>query len=223
MSALTRATEPVDTTPAGDGDSVVAPQKLEADIASIYLARLEGLFNRDALGLDGDTPSEDSFLGRIGKAAFWTCALCKKDQLRYSPAAQLHLQRLFAANDKFRFHDYCQVWGQSFYAARHDIDSARDLLLLFLDQNLPHLKQLYILEQPHNQDLALDALAIERCLDSAANTMLFIGDRFARWVLDDWLPFHLRYVCCRAFNDPLGTPQPECACGVIGGVSVTWN
>ncbi|HYD96998.1 MAG TPA: hypothetical protein VEC01_16840 [Noviherbaspirillum sp.] len=221
MPVPKRAAAPDDLPPVSEVPAAL--QKLEANIASVFLARLDGLFAPDALGLGGGTPREDSFLGRIGKPAFWTCALCKKDQVRYSPAVQFHLQRLFSADGPMSFHDYCQVWGQSFYAARHDGDSARDLLLLFLDQNLRSLKELYILEQPHNQDLTPETRAVQRCLEASANAMLFVGDRFSRWVLDDWLPFHLRYVCCRGFNAPRGTPLPECGCSVLGGVSVTWN
>lgn len=172
---------------------------LEADIAAVYLARLEGLFEFDALGLYDGPPKDGSFLALIGKSEFWTCALCKKDQLRYSPAVHFYLQTLFDKQPAMRFHDYCQVWGQSFFAARHDVCSARDILLLFLDQNLRYLKRLYILEQPHNQDLAPSREALERCFDSPANAMLFVGDHFARWTLEDWLPFHLRNVCCREF------------------------
>lgn len=172
---------------------------LEADIASVYLARLEGLFASEALGLHDGPPKDGSFLARIGKPEFWTCALCKKDQLRYSPAVHFYLQTLFDEQASMDFHDYCQVWGQSFFAARHDLYSARDILLLFLDQNLQYLKQLYILEQPHNRNLAPTREALARCFDSPANAMLFVGDRFAHWALEDWLPFHLRNVCCRAF------------------------
>ncbi|WP_420475520.1 hypothetical protein [Noviherbaspirillum sp. ST9] len=195
MSAQPRAIAPADT--------VIELQPslhgLEADIASVYLARLEGLFDIDDLGLCDGAPREGSFLARIGKAEFWTCALCKKDQLRYSPAVHFYLHTQFDEQGSMNFHDYCQVWGQSFFAARHDLCSARDLLLLFLDQNLHCLKRLYILEQPHNQDLTSTSEALERCFDSPANAMLFVGDRFARWALEDWLPFHLRNVCCREF------------------------
>lgn len=172
---------------------------LEDDIASVYLARLEGLFEPEALGLHSGPPKEGSFLARICKPEFWTCALCKKDQLHYSPAVQFYLRELFDDQASMDYDDYCQVWGQSFFATRHDLASARDILLLFLDQNLVHLKRLYILEQSHNLDLAPAADTLERCFDSPANAMLFVGDSFSRWALEDWLPFHLRNVCCRRF------------------------
>lgn len=173
--------------------------RLEADIASIYLARLEGLFEPEALGLHGGPHPAGSFLARICRPDFWTCAMCKKNQPRYSPAALFYIQTLFADHAALDFQGYCQVWGQSFFAARHDVASARDILLLYLDQNLRYLKRLYILEQPRNQNLMPTTQAMERCFDSPANTMLFVGDNFSRWVLEDWLPFHLRYVCCREF------------------------
>jgi hypothetical protein len=173
--------------------------RIEADIASVYLARLEGLFKPEALGLQSGPHDAGGFLARISRSDFWTCAMCKKNQLRDSPAAHFYIQTLFAEQASLGFQGYCQVWGQSFFAARHDVDSARDILLLFLDQNLRYLKRLYILEQPGNQDLPPTAQALEHCFDSPANAMLFVGGHFSRWVLEDWLPFHLRSVCCREF------------------------
>ena len=195
MSAQPRAIAHADTAVDVQPDL----HRLEADIASVYLARLEGLFSPEVLGLAGGRPPEGSFLARICKSEFWTCALCRIGQPRYSPAAHFYIQSLCAEQAAMDFRDYCQAWGLSFFAARHDLDSARDILLLFLDQNLGYLKRLYILEQPHNQNLAPDAQALARCFDTPANAMLFVGDRFSRWVLEDWLPFQLRYVCCREF------------------------
>jgi len=188
----------------------VALHGLEDDIASVFLARLEGLFEPEALGLHADAPKEGSFLSRICKAEFWTCALCRKDQLCYSPAVHFYLQNLFPEQVSMSFQDYCRIWGQSFFAARYDLCSARDILLLFLDQNLRYLKSLYILEQPHNQDLAPTPEALERCVDSPSNAALFIGDRFSHWVLEDWLPFHLRNVCCREFLAEEETMARQC-------------
>jgi len=215
MSAQSRALAPADTVI----DLQANLHGLEADIASVYLARLEGLFASEALGLHDGPPMEGSFLARIGKPEFWTCALCKKDQLRYSPAVHFYLQTLFDDRASMDFHDYCQVWGQSFFAARHDLYSARDILLLFLDQNLRYLKRLYILEQPHNHDLAPTHEALDRCFDSPANAMLFVGDRFARWALEDWLPFHLRNVCCRKFLAEEEVLARECPRAAMPGTS----
>ena len=169
---------------------------LEADIASVLLARLEGLFNRNALGLHDGAPQPGSFLARLGNTAFWSCTMRETDQPRYSPAVRFYLDTLFPESCYMRFGDYCRIWAQSFHATRHDTDSARDLLLLFLNQNLSCLKRLYILDQPHNQDLPPSADALERCFDTPANATLFAGDRFSRWVLDDWLPFHVRTMHC---------------------------
>lgn len=219
MPAQPRAIEPA--------EAMIDPEhdlrRLEADIASIYLARLEGLFEPEALGLHDGAPREGSFLARLCKSDFWTCALCKKDQVRYGPTVHFYIQSLFPEQASMGFRGYCQVWGQSFFAARHDLDSARDILLLFLDQNLRHLKRLYILEQPHNQDLAPTAQALERCFDSPANAMLFVGGHFSRWVLEDWLPFHLRYVCCREFLAHEERLARECPCQAMGGASVLCN
>lgn len=191
---------------------------IDADIASVYLARLEGLFSPEALGLHDGPPPEGSFLARIGKQEFWTCAMCKKDQLRYSPAVQFYLDTRFGEECPLDFPAYCQVWGQSFFAARHDFCSARDILLLCLDQNLRPLKDLYVLEQAHNQDLAPTAQALDRCLASAANAMLFVGDGFARWTLEDWLPVHLRNVCCRRFLPEEESLAHACPHAATGGV-----
>ncbi|RZI44447.1 hypothetical protein EGT07_03240 [Herbaspirillum sp. HC18] len=222
MSAVIHAIEQTEVAlAAGEGPGTL--KQLESDIASIYLARLEGLFDHEALGLHAGDPKEGSFLARIGRPEFWTCALCKKDQSRSSAAADFYLHNLFPEHAAMTFREYCRVWGQSFYAARYDVDSARDMLLLFLDQNLRYLKQLFILEQPHNQDLVPEAQALKRSLEAPANASLFVGDRFAHWVLDEWLPFNLRYVCCRAFLGAGETPAQECVCGTLDGASVTWN
>lgn len=197
--------------------------RIETDIASVYLARLQGLFDRKSLGLDGGAPPDGSFLARVGKAEFWTCALCRKDQMQYSAAARFYLQHLFPEQAGIRFRDYCQVWGQSFYASRHDIDSTRDMLLLFLDQNLLSLKRLYILAQPHNRDLRPDTHALERCFDAADNAMLFVGDRFSRWVLEEWLPYLLRHVCCRQFATGEQAPACECVHVTLWNVSAMVN
>jgi len=195
---------------------------LDADIVSIYLARLDGLFDRRVLGLHEGALPEHGFLARIGKAEFWACALCKKGQRYYGRAAHAYLQRQFPNSAAMSFEDDCRTWAKSFYAARDDADSLRDLLLLFLDQNLVHLKRLYILEQPGNRDLG-ETQAIARCCDEPSNALLFVGERFARWVLDDWLPFHLRHVCCRDFLAGQATPEPGCAHSAIAGVSVVCN
>ena len=219
MPAQPRAIEPADAII----DLEPGLHGLEADIASVYLARLEGLFEPEALGLHDGPPPEGSFLARLCKPEFWTCALCKKNQLRSSPAVHFYMQCLFPEQAPMGFRDYCQVWGQSFFAARHDLDSARDILLLFLDQNLRYLKRLYILEQPHNRNLAPTAEALERCFDSPANAMLFVGSHFSQWVLEDWLPFHLRYVCCREFLAHEEMLARECPCQAMGGASVMCN
>ncbi|HYD59603.1 MAG TPA: hypothetical protein VEC35_04575 [Noviherbaspirillum sp.] len=195
--------------------AAILPQ-VEADIASVFLTRLEGLFAREALGLAQGAPHAGSFPARIGKTEFWTCALCRKDQARSSAAARFYLDDRFQEMVGMRFRDYCQIWGQSFFATRHDFDSARDILLLFLDQNLDLLKRLYILDQPHNRDLAPDAQALERCFEAPDNAMLFVGDRFSRWVLDEWLPFQLRYVCCRQFVPDESTSECQCLIEVSG-------
>ena len=215
MSAQPRAIAPAGTA----ADPQPDLHGLEADIASVFLARLEGLFEPRALGLSEGAPAEGSFLARIGKPEFWTCAMCKKDALRYSPAVHFYIGTLFGDHAPMGFREYCQVWGQSFFAARHDLDSARDILLLFLDQNLDYLKRLYILEQPHNEDLAPNAAALARCFDAPANAMLFVGDHFARWVLDDWLPFHLRFVCCREFVAQEETLARACPRAELGGTA----
>jgi hypothetical protein len=197
--------------------------RIEKDIARVFLARLEGLFDPEALGLDGAPPRAGSFLARVGTTEFWTCALCRKDQLRDSAATCFYLQCMFPEHAGMRFRDYCRIWGQSFYATRYDFDSARDILLLFLDQNLQHLKRLYILVQPSNQDLAPDARALEHRFDAPDNAMLFVGDRFSRWVLEEWLPFQLRYVCCRQFlaNDDMS--ECECLLEAPASIPVTIN
>lgn len=212
--------------PAAEETADAAPARLphiEQDIASVFLARLEGLFSLEALGLDREPPRSGSFLARVGTTEFWACALCRKDQLRDSAATRFYLQCLFPEQAGMHFHDYCQIWGQSFYAARHDFSSARDILLLFLDQNLVHLKRLYILAQPHNQDLTPDARVLERRFDAPDNAMLFVGERFSRWVLDEWLPFQLRYVCCRQFLANESVSGCICLLEAPANVPVTIN
>lgn len=196
------------------------PAQLESDIASVFLARLDGLFEREALGLHRGALPEGSFLARIGQASFWTCALCTKDLQRCNPAVQFYLIEIFPGSAGMPFRELCRVWGQSFYAARHDRDSARDLLLLFLDQNLRALKDLYILEQPHHQRVAPDASSVQRCLQKPDNAVLFTGGHFARWVLEEWLPFHLRFVCCRGFLAPDDALSGNCLNQGLAGMSM---
>lgn len=200
-----------------------ALQRVETDIASVLLARLEGLFTREALDLDVEMPRTGGFLSRLGTAEFWACALCRKDQPRWTAAARFYLQTLFPGHSAMRFGDDCRMWGRSFYATRHDPEGARDILLLYLAQNLHRLKRLYILEQPHNRNLAPETRALERCFGAPANAMLFVGDRFSRWVLEEWLPYQLRFVCCRQFlaGDP--APAAECRQHAPGGVPVMLN
>lgn len=195
---------------------------LAADIADIYLARLEGLFDRTSLGLHDGLPRPGSFLARLAEPQFWSCALCRKDLLRYSPAARFYLGNLFPADSGMPFREYLRIWMHSFFATRHDTASARDMLLLFLHQNLDYLKRMYILEQAHNQDLAPAAEALQRCFDTPSNAALFTGGGFARWVLDDWLPFHLRVLCPRErLGQQGGMQEAECTCSGEAAASCT--
>jgi hypothetical protein len=161
------------------------------------LARLGGLFSADELNLGGGEPVVDTFPEWIGKMKFWRLRAAETGQLAYGPAVRHYLRDCLGRQSLMSFEDYLRVWVDSFYATRLDHESARDILLGFLYQNLDILKHLYLLSLPHNHDLAPTDTALNACFSAPENEQLFIGSGFSTWVLKVWLPCHLRHYHCQ--------------------------
>jgi CheY-like chemotaxis protein len=157
---------------------------------ALCMARLEGLFDSRELNIDAGQAPSGSFAGKIRRAEFWHLKAAEiVEGERFSPAARFYMQHYWEPAFETAF----MVWMQNFFAARRDPESGRDILILFLYLNLEHLKQLYILDQPRNWNIAPRGPALQACLSAPENRRLQFAPTFSQWVLEDWLPFQLRY------------------------------
>lgn len=149
----------------------------EADETGKWRSCLENLFSDEELNLSGGKPVDGSFPTRLATAAFWADAGDNMDgaaTVDYTPAQRQYIETWPATDGFSAFEDYLRVWARVFYTVRMDSGSARDVLLLFLQQNLDCLKNLFILGRDSNRHIAPET-----------------RQQFSSWVLDNWLPMHL--------------------------------
>jgi hypothetical protein len=163
---------------------------LEADKC---IAKLDGLFSKKALNIYADEPHPNTFPGKMRTSRFWQCSSEECARHRNPPIVDLYLANCLTPAHLYSFEEYMRVWADSFHISRFDRQTSRDLLIVFLFQNLSLLKQLYILNQPHSRDIAATSESLQECLEAPHNWVLFAGTGFSMWVLDNWLPFQLRY------------------------------
>ena len=164
---------------------------------TIRLSNLANLSSFEELTLHADVPQSDTFAYRIRTREFWRSRFFRKDQISHSPAIEFYLRDCFEKEGVASFEEHFSIWTRSFYEARMDQLVVRYMLILFLNQNVEILRHLYILEQPYNQDVESTEEALQVCFNSPENRSLFPTSKFSRWVLDDWLPFHLSYYHCK--------------------------
>lgn len=157
--------------------------------ADYYIARLFGLFTSEELNIKGGEPLAGTFPARIQTSKFWQFQPCDTDRIDpivmpFGPRQESGQRAVIVAN--------LRMWSSRFYATRFDTETARDVLTLFLIRNLESLLHLYLRHQTDQQDLA--ALVNALCLHRADTEKLapFSATTFSAWVLEDWLPRHLR-------------------------------
>jgi hypothetical protein len=151
-----------------------------ANSGGARIAALEAVFGRERLA--------------AGLSAFWEGRADAGGSVSASSASQFYLRHCFGIQGVLNFEEYFRIWAGGFYEARMDRESAHAVLIVFLYENFSALRDLFILDRRENRTVAPDAEAVWRCLEAPENAVLFEGDDFAEWVMQQWLPFHLRSV-----------------------------
>lgn len=124
---------------------------------------------------------------------FWRFQPEDRDQIRYSAAVNFYLNRYLGRAEATAFENCLRMLARNCYEWKDDPKIGRDFLLLFLHQNLRYLKCLYVLYQPHNLNVDATAEALQSCFDAPENHAFMVGLKLSQWVLDEWLPLHLRH------------------------------
>lgn len=163
-----------------------------AEQVESWLRALDNLFIPGELNLFGGEPPRDTLPGRLATESFWHGG---EDAQRpaYTPAMFHYLEHHAGLGSFAALEEYMRLWVSALHAARADWRSARDILFLFLQQSLEYLKDLYILGLPCNREVEANDAAILACLNRNGNDSLVAWPKFSRWVLEDWLPPHVRY------------------------------
>ncbi len=166
---------------------------LSDDEAAGYLARLHGLFTADELNIHGGTPLPGTFAARIQTPEFWEYDPTADQRIAHSIVVQSYLGDCLGVCNDDDFADALRIWVNNFYAARKDTQTARDVLAMFLINNLESLLHIYILDQADSQQ-ALVSVEVFRLFYADPEKLATLTEsRFSEWVLEDWLPLHLRY------------------------------
>lgn len=174
---------------------------------------LDGLFTAQDLNLYANQDDQDNLPVRIGDPDFWEAQTDERGALDYSPAARHYLLSRLGRRDAMSVDEYFHIWSGCFFAARKDVRSARDILMLFLHQNLEILKELYLLALPPHRHIAPTEEALHAVLDADSSRRFFHGAAFSRWVLDAWLPASLR----RYHRERIASPSRRQAAPIAAG------
>jgi hypothetical protein len=166
---------------------------LSDDDAARYLGRLHGLFTAEELNIHGGTPQPGSFAARIQTPQFWELEPAADHRIAHSIVVQAYLGDCLGVCNDDDFANALRVWVNNFYASRMDVQTARDVLAMFLIHNLESLLHIYILDQADSQQ-ALVSVEVFRLFYAEPEKLATLTEsRFSEWVLEDWLPLHLRY------------------------------
>ncbi len=179
--------------PACSSNSPSGSDALSDDDAQRYLARLHGLFTADELNIHGAAPLPGTFPARIQTPQFWQYDPACDERIAHSTVVQSYLGDCLGVCSDDDFANALRVWVNSFHATRQDPQSARDVLAMFLIHNLESLLHIYILDQADSQQ-ALMSVEVFRMFYAEPEKLATLTEaRFSQWVLEDWLPLHLRY------------------------------
>ncbi len=176
--------------------STLSPRARDAlsdEDAARYLARLHGLFSAEQLNVHGGAPLPGSFAARIQTPEFWQYDPSSDARIAHSIVVQSYLGDCLGVCSDDHFADALRVWVNSFHASRHDPQTARDVLAMFLINNLESLLHIYILDQADTQQSLMSVEVFRMFYAEPEKLVTLTEARFAQWVLDDWLPLHLRY------------------------------
>jgi hypothetical protein len=161
--------------------------------AERYLAKLHGLFSAEELNIHGGEPLPGSFAARIQTPEFWQYDPSADARIAHSIVVQSYLGDCLGVCNDDDFANALRVWVNSFHASRHDLQTGRDVLAMFLIHNLESLLHIYILDQADSQQ-ALMSVEVFRMFYAEPEKLATLTEaRFSQWVLEDWLPLHLRY------------------------------
>lgn len=149
----------------------------------------------------------EAFLTQTKTPEFWRLRQEDTDRIRYSAAANFYLNQYLDRAQASAFEKCRNMLARDLYQWRNDPEIRRDILIVFLHRNLEYLKRLYVLHQPHNQNVAATAQALEACFDAPENRAFMRGLQLSQWILAVWLPLHLRHSCCQ---DRQGRSATEC-------------
>lgn len=135
----------------------------------------------------------EAFLAQTKTLEFWRLCPEDTDPIRYSAAVNFYLNQYLDRAQATAFENCRSMLAHNLYQWQNDPEIRRDLLIVFLHQNLEYLKRLYVLHQPHNQNVAATAQALEACFDAPENRAFMRGLQLSQWILAVWLPLQLRH------------------------------
>ena len=161
--------------------------------AQLYLSKLFSLFTAEELNIHGGTPVPGTFPARIQTPEFWQYDPSTDHRIAHSTVVQAYLGDCLGVCADDDFANALRMWVNSFHAARHDPQTSRDVLAMFLVHNLESLLHIYILDQADSQQTLLSVELFRMYYAEPEKLATLTENRFAKWVLDDWLPLHLRY------------------------------
>lgn len=149
----------------------------------------------------------EAFLVQTKTPEFWRWRAEDTDRIPYSAAGNFYLNQYLDRAQASAFENCRSMLARDLYQWRNDAEIRRDILIVFLHKNLEYLKRLYVLHQPHNQNVAATAQALEACFDAPENRAFMRGLQLSQWILAVWLPLQLRHSYCQ---DRQGRSETEC-------------
>lgn len=149
----------------------------------------------------------EAFLVQTKTPEFWRLRVEDTDRMPYSAAGNFYLNQYLDRAQASAFEKCRSMLARDLYQWRNDAEIRRDILIVFLHKNLEYLKRLYVLHQPHNQNVAATAQALETCFDAPENRAFMRGLQLSQWILAVWLPLQLRHSYCQ---DRQGRSETEC-------------
>jgi hypothetical protein len=157
------------------------------------LEGLSGIFTAAALDAYDEDPFNTTLPSRIRLDSFWMFRQGEKDQRSYSNAVAFYVTQVWKHATFPTFDTYMHALTNSLFEKRFYKEEVRDIIMLFLDQNIEHLKRLHTLDQDWNQGVLPNAVSLSNCFAAPRNMEYIRGTLLENWVLEHWLPFHLKY------------------------------
>lgn len=150
------------------------------------------IFSPTELNTFDEDTDKISLASRMCNSKFWEFAAGEKTHTKYTEAVSYYLEKHWSCAHFPEFEEFFTELVHSFHKYRGNSACVRDLLVLFLHENLSHMKALYILDQPCNLDASPTKEGIDLCI-STFDWTLPRNTNLSQWILEKWLPFHFKY------------------------------